>query len=47
MGRPSTGMYGHNKFKVGLFGLNCSSGLSMTTAPEAWDASWENNVIAA
>jgi FMNH2-dependent dimethyl sulfone monooxygenase len=42
-----TGMYGSNKFKLGLFGMNCSNGLTMTTAPERWDASWDNNVCAA
>jgi FMNH2-dependent dimethyl sulfone monooxygenase len=40
-------MYGPNKFKLGLFGMNCSNGLTMTTAPERWDASWDNNVAAA
>ena len=41
------GLYGPNKFKLGLFGPNCSSGLSMTRAPECWEASWDNNVTAA
>ena len=40
-------MYDGNKFKLGLFGLNCSNGMTMTKAPERWDASWENNVEAA
>jgi alkanesulfonate monooxygenase SsuD/methylene tetrahydromethanopterin reductase-like flavin-dependent oxidoreductase (luciferase family) len=40
-------MYGPNKFKLGLFGQNCSGGLTMTKAPERWDPSWENNVTAA
>jgi len=40
-------MYGPNKFKLGLFGMNCSNGLCMTTAPEHWEASWDNNVRAA
>lgn len=33
-----------NRFKLGLFASNCSNGLTMTLVPEAWDASWENNV---
>jgi FMNH2-dependent dimethyl sulfone monooxygenase len=40
-------MHGGNRFKLGLFGLNCSGGLTMTKAPERWDASWENNLAAA
>ena len=42
-----TGLYGRNKFKIGLFGMNCSNGLTMTTAPERWIASWDNNRDAA
>jgi hypothetical protein len=37
-------MRGGNRFKLGLFASNCSNGLTMTLVPEAWDASWENNV---
>jgi alkanesulfonate monooxygenase SsuD/methylene tetrahydromethanopterin reductase-like flavin-dependent oxidoreductase (luciferase family) len=40
-------MYGPNKFKLGLFGMNCSNGLTMTKAPERWDHAWDNNVAAA
>jgi FMNH2-dependent dimethyl sulfone monooxygenase len=40
-------MHGGNVFKLGLLGLNCSGGLTMTKAPERWEASWENNVKAA
>lgn len=47
MPRTDTRMYGPNKFKLGLFGLNCSGGLTMTKAPECWDASFENNLEAA
>ncbi|MEC7489835.1 MAG: LLM class flavin-dependent oxidoreductase [Pseudomonadota bacterium] len=46
MGRRDTRIYGPNRFKVGLFSQNCSGGLTMTRAPEFWDASWENNVVA-
>ena len=47
MSRKNTRMYGPNKFKLGLFGQNCSGGLSMNKAPEYWDASWDNNLAAA
>ena len=40
-------MHGGNRFKLGLFGLNCSGGLTMTKAAERWEASWENNLTAA
>jgi len=43
----TTGLYGDNKFKIGLFGMNCSNGLTMTMAPERWVASWDNNKAAA
>src|SRR5262245_26496665 len=29
--------------KLGLFGSDCSGGLAFTSAPERWDASWDNN----
>lgn len=45
--REKTRMYGPNKFKLGLFGMNCSNGLTMTKAPERWDHSWRNNLTAA
>ncbi len=47
MSRQSTRMYNANAFKLGLFALNCSGGLTMTKAPERWDASWDNNIEAA
>ena len=45
--RDETRIFNSNKFKLGLFGMNCSGGLSLTKAPERWDASWDNNVKAA
>ena len=45
--RDETRIYNKNKFKLGLFGMNCLGGLSLTKAPERWDASWDNNVKAA
>jgi FMNH2-dependent dimethyl sulfone monooxygenase len=47
MSRPKTRMDGPNKFKIGLFGMNCNGGLTMTKAPERWDQKWENNIRAA
>jgi FMNH2-dependent dimethyl sulfone monooxygenase len=47
MTRPLTGLRSQNKFKLGLFSMNCSNGMSMTTVPERWVASWDNNVEAA
>ncbi len=32
-----------HKLSLGLFGANCSGGLAVTTVPERWEASWENN----
>jgi dimethylsulfone monooxygenase len=40
-------MYTGNKLKLGLFGSNCSSGLTATQAPERWDATWEANLALA
>lgn len=33
-----------NRFKLGLFGANCSSGRAVTTVPERWSASWADNL---
>jgi len=43
----STRLSGPDRFKLGLFGMNCNGGLSMTKAPERWVESWDNNVAAA
>jgi len=45
--RESTRLFSANKFKLGLFAPNCSGGLTMTKAPDRWEASWENRVTAA
>lgn len=37
-------MYNSNKMKLGIFATNCSSGITATTVPERWEASWDNNV---
>ncbi len=47
MSRTGTRIFNANRFKLGLFGQNCSGGITMTGAPERWDPSWDNNVAAA
>jgi FMNH2-dependent dimethyl sulfone monooxygenase len=32
-----------NRLKLGLFSPNCDGGLAITTVPERWRATWENN----
>jgi alkanesulfonate monooxygenase SsuD/methylene tetrahydromethanopterin reductase-like flavin-dependent oxidoreductase (luciferase family) len=39
-------MYNDNKFKLGLFAPNCSGSFA-TTAPERWQAGWDENLEAA
>ena len=38
--RDRIAMYNNNEFKIGVFGFNCSSGRTATTAPERWLADW-------
>ncbi len=42
--RDRMAMYNRNKFKLGLFGANCSSGRAVTKAPERWSGSWPDNL---
>ena len=35
-----------NRFKLGLFGMNCSANVA-TTAPECWQAGWDETAAAA
>jgi alkanesulfonate monooxygenase SsuD/methylene tetrahydromethanopterin reductase-like flavin-dependent oxidoreductase (luciferase family) len=37
-------LHDDSQLKLALFGANCSSGRTYSSAPERWDASWENNV---
>ena len=37
-------MYNGNRLKLGLFGFNCEGGMAITTAPENWSPTWENNI---
>ena len=34
--------YGENKFVIGLFGSNCSSGRAVTLVPERWTGDWQD-----
>src|SRR5262245_9041271 len=34
----------NDHFRLGLFSSNCSGGLAVTTIPERWSASWEDNL---
>ncbi len=38
------GYFGANRFKLGLFGINCSGGCTLSAAPEAWQANWPDMV---
>jgi dimethylsulfone monooxygenase len=38
---------GPNRFKLGVFSSNADGGLAMTTVPERWRASWDDNLTAA
>jgi len=36
--------FGKNPYKLGLFGANCSGGMTLSTAPERWRADW-NEIV--
>ncbi len=38
---------GPNKLKLGVFSANADGGLAITTVPERWAATWDDNVAAA
>jgi FMNH2-dependent dimethyl sulfone monooxygenase len=42
--RDRIAMYGNNKLKLGLIGMNCSSARAMTTVPERWPMTWRDNL---
>ena len=44
MSQRNPTMFNANRFKLGVFAANCSSGTAATTVPERWDASWEHNL---
>ena len=35
------GFFGENRFKFGVFGLNCAGGMTLSAAPERWRADWD------
>jgi alkanesulfonate monooxygenase SsuD/methylene tetrahydromethanopterin reductase-like flavin-dependent oxidoreductase (luciferase family) len=37
-------MHGGNRFKLAVFGSNCSSGRAATLVPERWRNSWDDNL---
>jgi alkanesulfonate monooxygenase SsuD/methylene tetrahydromethanopterin reductase-like flavin-dependent oxidoreductase (luciferase family) len=39
-----TQFFGANKFKFGVFGLNCAGGMTPSRAPERWRANWTEMV---
>ena len=39
--------FGDNKFKFGVFGINCSGGMTPSIAPERWTAEWKDIVAVA
>ncbi len=42
----SNPLYGPNRFKLGLFNVNCNGGLTISLAPERWAAEWDDVVEA-
>lgn len=46
MTRPHP-LAGPNRFKLGVFSMNADGGLALTTVPERWRASWDDNLAAA
>jgi dimethylsulfone monooxygenase len=40
-------LYSRNQLKLGIFGMNMSSGIAATKVPERWSASWDDNVALA
>ncbi|MEM9048948.1 MAG: LLM class flavin-dependent oxidoreductase [Pseudomonadota bacterium] len=40
-------LVGGNRFKLGVFSTNADGGLAITTVPERWRASWDDNLAVA
>ena len=38
------GYFGANKYKFGVFGINCAGGMTPSRAPERWRADWDEMV---
>lgn len=47
MTQRNPGLFGGNRFKLGVFAFNVSGGLALVDVPERWDASWDNNLAVA
>ena len=41
---PNHPMLSGDRFRLGTFSTNCSSGMTPTKAPERWVNSWDNNL---
>jgi alkanesulfonate monooxygenase SsuD/methylene tetrahydromethanopterin reductase-like flavin-dependent oxidoreductase (luciferase family) len=44
MRRHSGSMVNENRLKLGLFSFNCLGGCAITTAPDRWTPTWDNNI---
>jgi hypothetical protein len=45
MATPHTNpIYGPNRLKLGIFNLNCNGSLTISLAPERWNADWDDIV---
>lgn len=44
---PNHPMLSGDRFRLGTFSTNCSSGMTPTTIAERWDASWDSNLALA
>ena len=44
MTERNPGLVGGNRFKLGVFGANCSGGLSLLNIAERWDGEWDDNL---
>ncbi len=42
--RQRASFHNENRFKIGLFGINCSSGRTATQVPERWSGNWRDNL---
>ena len=45
--RPNCPLYGEQKLKLGLFGTNCSNGLTISHAPTTYEATWQHSLAVA
>ncbi len=45
--RPNCPLYNDQKLKLGLFGTNCSNGLTVSHAPTTYRATWEHSLAIA